>query len=189
MNKNTCIVLGIALVTVVIVATGAHFFNNKNSLDVGDTVVCAQDVQLCADGSYVSRSGPSCTFAPCPSVPSTPTTTPPVATTTPVETTQKITVSFNQRVELIDGVAITPFKIVEDSRCPIDVQCIQAGTVKISVRLEEGKKEVSSLMELAKPIQFANKQLELVIVRPIKKAKESIKDSDYVFDFLISPKK
>ncbi|MEQ1739088.1 MAG: hypothetical protein ABL884_04195 [Methyloglobulus sp.] len=27
---------------------------------------CTQDVKLCPDGSYVSRVGPSCSFAPCP---------------------------------------------------------------------------------------------------------------------------
>ncbi len=29
-------------------------------------VVCAQDVRLCSDGSYVSRIPPFCGFAPCP---------------------------------------------------------------------------------------------------------------------------
>jgi hypothetical protein len=27
---------------------------------------CAQDLRLCADGSYVSRSGAACAFAACP---------------------------------------------------------------------------------------------------------------------------
>ena len=27
---------------------------------------CAQDVRLCADGSYVSRTGAACAFAACP---------------------------------------------------------------------------------------------------------------------------
>ena len=28
--------------------------------------VCTQDAKLCPDGSYVSRTGPNCEFAPCP---------------------------------------------------------------------------------------------------------------------------
>lgn len=36
--------------------------------------VCTADAKLCPDGSYVSRTGPSCAFAPCP--PATPTPTP-----------------------------------------------------------------------------------------------------------------
>lgn len=38
---------------------------NTNSADQ----VCAQDVQLCPDGSYVSRTGPTCEFSACPDVP------------------------------------------------------------------------------------------------------------------------
>ncbi|HQS99314.1 MAG: hypothetical protein B7Y26_00080 [Hydrogenophilales bacterium 16-64-46] len=30
-------------------------------------VMCPADVQACADGSYVSRTGPRCEFAACPS--------------------------------------------------------------------------------------------------------------------------
>lgn len=29
-------------------------------------VACTQDAKQCSDGSYVSRSGPNCEFAPCP---------------------------------------------------------------------------------------------------------------------------
>jgi hypothetical protein len=28
-------------------------------------VYCTQDVKVCPDGSYVSREGPNCEFAPC----------------------------------------------------------------------------------------------------------------------------
>lgn len=31
-----------------------------------DAVFCTQDAKQCPDGSYVSRSGPKCEFAPCP---------------------------------------------------------------------------------------------------------------------------
>lgn len=34
-------------------------------------VMCTQDAKQCPDGSYVSRSGPACEFAPCPSTDST----------------------------------------------------------------------------------------------------------------------
>jgi hypothetical protein len=30
------------------------------------TTICTQDAKLCPDGSYVSRKGPNCEFAPCP---------------------------------------------------------------------------------------------------------------------------
>lgn len=31
-----------------------------------DAVFCTQDAKQCPNGSYVSRSGPKCEFAPCP---------------------------------------------------------------------------------------------------------------------------
>ncbi len=36
-----------------------------------EPVVCTMEAKLCADGSYVGRTGPKCEFAPCPSVSST----------------------------------------------------------------------------------------------------------------------
>lgn len=32
----------------------------------GDQTLCTQEAKLCPDGSYVSRVGPNCEFAPCP---------------------------------------------------------------------------------------------------------------------------
>ncbi len=39
------------------------------------TIACSQEAKLCPDGSYVSRTGPNCEYAPCPEGP-TPTATP-----------------------------------------------------------------------------------------------------------------
>lgn len=38
----------------------------KNEKAERNEVVCAQDVKLCEDGSYVSRTGPNCEFSLCP---------------------------------------------------------------------------------------------------------------------------
>lgn len=32
----------------------------------GEPMMCTQEAKQCPDGSYVSRTGPHCTFAPCP---------------------------------------------------------------------------------------------------------------------------
>lgn len=60
-----------------LIALGTFFyFLNLNSLKIpnffskpefNNSVLCAQDVKQCPDGSYVSRQGPKCEFAPCPS--------------------------------------------------------------------------------------------------------------------------
>lgn len=38
-----------------------------SALTVSSNTVCTMDAKLCSDGSYVSRSGPNCEFAACPS--------------------------------------------------------------------------------------------------------------------------
>jgi hypothetical protein len=35
----------------------------------------------------------------------------------------------------VGGLAVTPLRVEEDSRCPTSVQCIQAGNVRLSVRI------------------------------------------------------
>lgn len=35
---------------------------------INENRVCAQDVQMCSDGSYAGRIGPQCIFAPCPTI-------------------------------------------------------------------------------------------------------------------------
>lgn len=38
----------------------------QNFIENIDSVVCTADAKLCADGSYVGRTGPNCEFASCP---------------------------------------------------------------------------------------------------------------------------
>ena len=60
---KTGLIIGLVILALVVV--GAFFYlNSYNSGNGG--VVCAQDVQQCPDGSYVSRVAPSCKFADCP---------------------------------------------------------------------------------------------------------------------------
>ncbi len=52
------------------VVSGGEIVNDPEFVrSVQSNVVCTQDVNQCPDGSYVGRIGPSCIFAPCPSVP------------------------------------------------------------------------------------------------------------------------
>lgn len=54
---------------------GAFYFFNKQEFAtpvVEKPVVCTMEAKLCPDGSYVSRTGPNCEFAICPSIVTTP---------------------------------------------------------------------------------------------------------------------
>ena len=71
---------------------------NKNPplKDGGKQVACTMDAKMCADGSYVSRTGPNCEFAQCPAY------MPPI--------NGAPTHELNQTYEY-NGVKITPLKI------------------------------------------------------------------------------
>lgn len=62
----------VLIVAVIIVITGSILYiNNPNPIeyDNRDETICAQDVLLCPDGSYVGREGKDCQFKTCPAPP------------------------------------------------------------------------------------------------------------------------
>ncbi|MFZ2886730.1 MAG: hypothetical protein WA021_02820, partial [Minisyncoccia bacterium] len=87
----------------------------------------------------------------------------------------------------IAEVSIMPVEVVEDSRCPQDVQCIQAGTVRVRASVTaRGDAEAQDVMfELGVPMTLGLDQVTLVSVEPAPKANAQIAPSDYVFTFTV----
>lgn len=135
--------------------------------------VCTLDASQCPDGSYVGRSGPNCQFV-CPTAKLPPSN----ATTVNLQTTigQQV-IGFNAK--------ITPLAVVEDSRCPIDVQCIQAGTVRVSATLVSGGTSTEQIFVLNTPVTTKTEKITLINVTPEKESKKTIAPTDYRFTFTI----
>ena len=77
---------------------------------------------------------------------------------------------------------VTVVKVLEDSRCPVRVQCVWAGRVKVAVRIEN--RDGTSVRELTNeaPNQAgAGGILEMLEVRPEKIAERTISSRDYRF--------
>jgi hypothetical protein len=129
------------------------------------------DAKLCPDGSYVGRSGPDCEFAACPA--------------TSTQDATPLTAHFGEQVSAL-GVHLTPLTLLEDSRCPVDVQCIQAGTVRIQATLTSGLGTANQEFKLGQTITTEAESITLVNVVPVKKAGTAVKTSDYVFTFSIT---
>ena len=55
----------------------------------------------------------------------------------------------------IGGLDVEPLRIEEDSRCPTGVQCIQAGTVRLAVRIGDGRARSERILTLDKPLELA----------------------------------
>lgn len=81
----------------------------------------------------------------------------------------------------VDGPAVTPLAVLEDSRCPADVQCVWAGQVRIRAMIHLGSGDVEHELASGKPIHVADGSLELVEVRPVPNSKAAIAPGDYRF--------
>lgn len=104
--------------------------------------------------------------------------------------TNSATAHLGQTISVGSSVAsaikLTPQKVVEDSRCPAGVYCIQAGTVKVQVGLSGAKvgasTSTSTVFTLSQPQTFGSSTITLVKVDPLK-TQTRIADADYVFIF------
>jgi hypothetical protein len=94
------------------------------------------------------------------------------------------TLALGQR-GAIGGFAVTPLRVEEDSRCPAGVQCIQAGTVRLAVRIA-GPARRQPVMALARPARLdSGSWLTLCTVTPYPAAPGRIRPSAYRFGFVL----
>lgn len=131
---------------------------------------CTEEAKICPDGSAVGRTGPNCEFAECP-----------ITVTGPITLEARI----GQEVSGL-GVRITPTKVIQDSRCPSDVQCIQAGTVRVRTKLASGLGEAPQEFTIGQPITTEAERVTLISVSPYPKAGVPIPESEYVFRFEVA---
>lgn len=110
-------------------------------------------------------------------------------TTNTTKSTTKTATTINYikigQKTLMGGVYITPTKVTYDSRCPVDVKCVQAGTVELGVLLVSGNQSQNVIIVLGKPFAFDNKQITLNSVAPAKYSGKTIQEADYKFNISI----
>jgi hypothetical protein len=160
--------LGIAGAVVVLVAAfWAIDARKAHAPTDGGPVMCTTEAKMCPDGSYVGRTGPKCEFAECP----------------PTNNDQTlIQARIGQEASGL-GVRITPLTILEDSRCPVDVQCIQAGTLRLKAQLVSGLGTATQEFKLGQAVTTESETITLIQVgpAPISTLKPTL--ADYVFQF------
>lgn len=90
--------------------------------------------------------------------------------TTPVPDSDGIArAGLDQRV-YVDGPYVTPVAVVEDSRCPVGVQCVAAGRTRVMVRIDLGSRSEYRVLCSDSPLQVADGTLSLVEVQPARVA-------------------
>lgn len=84
------------------------------------------------------------------------------------------------------GVSITPEKVLEDSRCPIDVTCIWAGTVRVEVTLVSGLGTAKRTFSLGGHMTTESEIITLESVDPAPRSTDAPGSRTYVFHFSIT---
>lgn len=97
-----------------------------------------------------------------------------------------VTLALGQAAVFADGLSIRPMRILEDSRCPADVQCIQAGTVKLSINtVVSGKTSVESI-SIGQSVQLDGDTITLDTVTPQKTKAGYPAANEYRFTFTVT---
>lgn len=140
------------------------------------SVACTMEAKMCPDGTAVGRSGPNCEFAACP-----------VSASASYQTGDAVTVAVRMgETVTVLGEKITPTAVLEDSRCPTDVQCIWAGTVRVKATVLTGMGNGNITFELGQVSGTEINSFTLVSVTPATKSTQSITPSDYIFTLKVT---
>ncbi len=161
MNKNTTIVIVIILLAVL----GIIFYQNSAHKDL--------NVNVSENSSGENTEGTSVTDT-------TGGTTIPTPTTPQAVTGVKIGEKYTS-----GSFTGTVTEVLEDSRCPKDVQCIQAGTVRVKVHATYGVLSQDVVLTLGVPYTVSGHSFTLTNVTPDKVSTQTIAPGDYRFTFSI----
>lgn len=162
------------LIVVVLLVVGAGmylvFFRStaqpQPTPNTPEVAACTKELKVCPDGTGVGRTGSNCEFAACPNV------------------------SFYGELSVgetktVNGVEITVNKIVEESRCPQDVVCIQAGRFVASVTLSTAISHGQHNIGTDKPQVFGDKSVSITNAIPFPVSTKSVDPEDYRITFKV----
>lgn len=144
-----------------------------NPLAPGGPGACTADAKICPDGTAVGRIPPACEFAACPDAGS--------GGEVPVPGRKvSIMARVGMPVEAL-GETVIVRKVLEDSRCPVDVQCIWAGTVRLDVTVRGGMGDGQLTLSLGDTGSSEINTFALVGVSPAPQSGVDIAEGDYHF--------
>lgn len=83
----------------------------------------------------------------------------------------------------IANLALTPLEVIEDSRCPTNVQCVWAGRLRLKARIDFGGRTSEPEFTLGEAQQAGAGTLKLVEAQPNPEQGRTIYPEDYRFGF------
>jgi hypothetical protein len=86
--------------------------------------------------------------------------------------------------ETFQNMSVTFNSFVQDSRCPIDVQCFWAGNVTVNVTIKSNGEQITrGLTSDVAPFQFGGYAISIVDIQPPKESKLQIPKNAYQITF------
>lgn len=83
----------------------------------------------------------------------------------------------------VDGVVVTPVKVVEDSRCPMNARCVWAGRLIVQTRIDGKGWRESVNLALGEIHATHDEMLALAAVTPEKTTDHRIEPREYRFNY------
>ncbi|MDO8664235.1 MAG: hypothetical protein Q7K44_01640 [Candidatus Liptonbacteria bacterium] len=158
------------IVALVVIIGGVYFY--KTNFKGSGEIACTMEAKICPDGSAVGRTGPNCEFAACPAVVTVP-------------DTGDVTLAMGQS-GTFQNLKVTLNTLTQDSRCPIDVVCIQAGSVNVNVTLSDGSNTLTKNISSSGAGElFGGYSVSITKVDPPRVSKKEILSADYRVTFHI----
>jgi hypothetical protein len=84
---------------------------------------------------------------------------------------------------MVMGITLMPLQVLEDSRCPSDVQCIWAGTVRLQIMTVDDMGTSTSEITPGTTVTTEARSITLVDVSPVPKSDVPITKAEYRFKF------
>lgn len=98
----------------------------------------------------------------------------------------RVTAALVETVSAL-GVSLTPLAVEEDSRCPMDVMCIQAGQARVQIMTQDGMGTSTATIVLGaqEPLTTETAAIWLAEALPYPLASDPTEDAQYRFTFRV----
>lgn len=103
----------------------------------------------------------------------------------PVHTEELTNVQIGKTSQGNTDVSITPLQIIEDSRCPLGVQCVWAGRIVLKVRVAEGNAGKEYNFTEGERVITDFGEITMTKVVPVPVHNKQLKPEDYQMTFYI----
>jgi len=97
-------------------------------------------------------------------------------------------VAIGEAQRVFTDFSVTPLAVLEDSRCPIEADCVWAGRVRVEAQLDLGHERITIELASSEPLRINGGFLSLAEVAPDASTQwDPLRPEDYRFGFAFAP--